>query len=472
MTTNSLTSLTLGGIDGVAKFTIPSTMTQLTLNSNNGNASNSYGGTASTIYVSSNSGVGYQGKLSGGNAGKFTLVKSGSGVINLAGTNTYTRRHADHRRHDCPGDRQRPAHHDHPDDQRAICDVDDEPVGPIAVQPDAYRPRAGRLGHGGHQSLVNTAAGGYVTSATPTLTSNNLDLRSGTVNVLLGGTGGLNKTTATTTTFPNYVVLNQANTYSGATQITTGGVVLGVANAIPAASNLTINGATAVLDMGTFANSAGTLTVDNGGRLLSTTGVLTPSGTMTLNSGFITAILAGSGSYSKSGSGTLYLGGVNTFTGTGTISNGTVMLGNAAGLGAVANAATVTSTGAIDIAGLTVGAKPLTISGSGTRQRGTDQQPELRWRPTAQWGGTVTLAGNAAVGGSNVLYIQGAINNGGAYTLTKLGQGETILTTNATGTAWTGGTILSAGTLRIAAPAPPAAARSISPPPQPPTPAS
>ena len=84
-------------------------------------------------------------------------------------------------------------------------------------------------------------------------------MQAGTVSAILNGTLGLNKTTA------GIVTLSGVNTYTGLTNITVGTLALGINGALAPTSTLTVNGASAVLDMGaSHTASVGVVTLTNG----------------------------------------------------------------------------------------------------------------------------------------------------------------------------------------------------------------
>ena len=161
----------------------------------------------------------------------------------------------------------------------------------------AFSITGGELDLGG-SSITNTftsLTGGTFTNGTVTNNSSNYDLQSGSVSAILAGTNGVNKTTA------NTVTLSGANTYTGATTI-----------------------------------NAGTLQIGNGGTTgsLSTSSAITNNGTLAFNrTDTITqgtdfaSVISGTGALIKAGSGNLILTGNNTYTGTTTISAGTLQLG-------------------------------------------------------------------------------------------------------------------------------------------------
>src|SRR5204863_7966053 len=99
------------------------------------------------------------------------------------------------------------------------------------------------------------------------------------------------KTTGGTT------VLNGANTYNGLTSASADTTAEGVISDIAVASALTVNGATAIFDLGaSHTDTVGTVTLDGSGTINGTgTSTLTSTGTFEMKSGTVNAILAGSG---------------------------------------------------------------------------------------------------------------------------------------------------------------------------------
>ncbi len=130
-------------------------------------------------------------------------------------------------------------------------------------------------------------------------TIGNLSGNGGVVTNLGGGTQTLTVNEAGTTTFGGQItggvaltksgagilILSGASNYSGVTNISNGTLQLGIAQAIPAASALTI-GATGTLARGSFAMTSNSLTL-NGGTI-SGGGAFTLGGDMVSTGGLIT----------------------------------------------------------------------------------------------------------------------------------------------------------------------------------------
>jgi filamentous hemagglutinin family protein len=177
-------------------------------------------------------------------------------------------------------------------------------------------------------------AGGEITGTTGVLISNsNFDLRSGRVSAIIDGAVGVDKTTNGT------VTLTRSNLYTGLTTIADGTLVV------------TSNNGLGTIGAGTVVEAPGTLDLQNvpytslepltlhGGTVATTVGTSEFAGPISLTANS-TALVSGtqlalSGSISESGgsfgltklgSGILVLGGANTYTGTLTVSNGTVAL--------------------------------------------------------------------------------------------------------------------------------------------------
>ncbi len=260
------------------------------------------------------------------------------------------------------------------------------------------------------------------------------------VDGVVTGSGGLTKVGTGTLT------LSGVNTYSGVTTISGGTLILGdwgnatysplgstaggtlVTNGgaldlngymLDAAEALTLNG-TGVANAGALINSsyaaasyAGLLTLgsassivaDNGDMSLSNLGTILGSGMgLTLAgsnafSSLASSIGTGTGTLTKSGSGTWILSGASTYTGQTTVNGGTLLLGVSNAIKA-GNPVTINSTAAAEIATLdlnncaltigTAGVSGLTFGGTGATNSSTSQVIG------SGAGSVLTLAGGSA----------------------------------------------------------------------------
>jgi autotransporter-associated beta strand protein len=164
--------------------------------------------------------------------------------------------------------------------------------------------------------------GGTITGTTGVITSTNpVDARSGTINAILGGGAGLNKTTAGT------VVLGAANTYSGSTSVAAGTLKLSNPLALQNTA-ASMNGGVLAFAAGNTSPSVGALT-GTGNLGLATVA----SEPVTLNLGgngqnsTYSGVMSGAGSLVKQGSGSFSLGNNQVYAGTSVVSNGTLQLG-------------------------------------------------------------------------------------------------------------------------------------------------
>jgi autotransporter-associated beta strand protein len=222
--------------------------------------------------------------------------------------------------------------------------------------------------------------------------------------ITLGASGGTFNADGQTITLTNVVAgsgsLTQtgtgkvkpagAHTYTGGTIINGGTFELGIAGALADAGAVTVSGGT--FDSQTFNETIGALTLTSG-TITGTTGIITPSST-TASEGTISAIIGGTGTFSKVNSGTVTLTGANTFTGLTTVSAGTLHLNRSGGT-------TIPTTNSVTVDG-------------GTFQISSNQTLN-----------TVTLSsdGTLVVDNGVTLTINGTFNhNGGTIILTGTGK--------------------------------------------------
>jgi autotransporter-associated beta strand protein len=243
---------------------------------------------------------------------------------------------------------------------------------------------------------------------------------------VLGSSGGL--------------ILAGSNSYSGLTTITTNNTL-----------QIGIGGTNGTLGSGSVSN-AGTLTFNRSDLYT------------------VTNTISGSGALSQIGSGTTILSGSNSYTGGTTVTNGMLQIGNGgtsgsvggggitlsgAGLLAFNRADSVTLTNYIGGGGgvlSQMGAGTLVIKATGATYGGT-----VISNGTLQLGdgGANGAIGSGAITNNSVLAVNSSTNftfasgNGirGTGALIQMGTGTTIL--NASNTTYSGGTLISGGTLQV-----------------------
>ena len=269
-------------------------------------------------------------------------------------------------------------------------------------------------------NFTNTGAIGFTgTNTAHTFTLTGTSTASNTLTPVLAdqGTGitSLAKTGAGTW------VLAGANTYTGATTIGGGTLKLGVANALSNATdvNLSLGGAT--LDLNGFADTVGSIAGVSNTTIVTTGGLATADNSSTTFSGNLTGV----GSFSKGGTGTLTLSGVNTYSGATVIFGGTLQLGIGGALASSTDVSLPNSGATLDVHGAT------TTVGSVAGVSGT----------TISLGtGALTTADNSSTA------FAGAITGGGSFT-----KGGTGTLTLSGANTYTGATVISGGTLQLGA---------------------
>ncbi len=403
-------NLSVGGLTGTTNIT---------------NASGAAG--ARTLSVTGTSSpAAYSGIISNGTASSVSLTKTGTGTLTLTGVNTYT----------------------------GVTTIN---AGAIAVASIEDGGVAGNIG-AATSAAANLVLGGGTLRFTGFTTSSNrnftlttgttstIEVVTGTESITFSG-ASTNTTGALTKTGAGTLILSGANLYTGTTTVTAGTLQYGANNALSTGA-VNVNGGT--LNMATFSDAVGAVTLTSG-TISGTTGVLTGT-SYTVQSGDISAILAGAVTLNKTTTGTVTLSGLNTYTGATTISAGILSVNsiqNVSG-GASALGAPVTSGN---------GTITLSVASSVLRYTGTGHSSNRIIATTtdgsgidASGSGALTLTGGVTSGGgSDDLVLTGTgtgiMNSiistvGGA--LDKTGTGTWIL---GAANTWTGTTTVSAGTL-------------------------
>lgn len=204
----------------------------------------------------------------------------------------------------------------------------------------------GTLAHTGASEVSDRA---FAITADKTATINT------TNNLSLAGATGIASTGALTKTGAGTLTLTGTSNYTGTTTISAGTLALGnTTNTLANTSAVNVNGGT--LSLGANSDTVGAVTLTSG-SITGTGGTLTGS-SYDVRSGTVSAILGGSGNLTKSTAGTVTLSGANNYSGTTTVSDGTLLVNNTTGSGTGSGAVNVGINGTLGGSG--------TIAGSAT----------------------------------------------------------------------------------------------------------
>ncbi len=263
------------------------------------------------------------------------------------------------------------------------------------------------------------------TVALGTTGSNSVGVDSGSLNIsgVVSGGAGNNLTKVGNGT----LTLSGANTFSGSTTVNAGTVSiaadnnLGTAPGAATAGHLTLNG-------GTLQNTATMTLSTNRGIALGAAGgtIQTDTGTTLTYNG----IAAGSGALAKTGTGTLILGGTNSYTGATNINAGTLQLAANNVLSdstavTVANGATFNVATRTDTIGSLAGAGTVALGNAGALTTGANNS-------------STTFTGN--------------LSGSGANSVTKVGTGTMTIGGTAGSNSFAPATLnLTAGTVQLGA---------------------
>jgi len=339
---------------------------------------------------------------SGTIVGAGALTKAGSSTLTLAGANTYT--------------------------GKTIINAGIITLGANNVMPDTSEVvlanTAGvALNVNGKTDTIGSLSGGGTTGGNITLgTSGALTVNQFTFGDFAGvisGDGSFTKSSY------GVLRLTSANTYTGATAVTGGDLIVMVNSGIPnTALSLTGTARLLLLKDGLSLN-VGTLSGESGALAW-----LYPNSTLNINQ-TSDATFAGiikdntSGAVTKTGSGTLTLSGSNTYQGATTVSQGTLSLGlSGQGQNTIQNsiALYIASGANLDVAGSyqTFG----TLSGSGNINLSLDSGITINQRTFSNYSGVIGGQGWITKSGAGVL----KLNNVSTYTQqTVLAGGEIII---------------------------------------------
>ncbi len=276
--------------------------------------------------------------------------------------------------------------------------------------------------------VVTLMNGGQINSSTGILTGNAFSVEKGSISAILAGPGAvLTKTTA------GIVTLTGANTYGGGTIVTEGKLVLSGSGTLGASAGaLTVDGPSAIVDLGATNQTYGTVTVLNGGQILSSTGILTGASVIVEN-GLVSARITGATtSLTKTTGGTVTLAGINDYGGATHVNEGMLQVTTLAALPGQS------TPGLITVA--TTATLAVNAGGSGQFTVGdiTNLLAKAGFAANSILGIDTTNAS-----GGTFAYTPGL---GGAIGLRKLGAGTLTLSGSNT---YSGGTAVNAGTLLL-----------------------
>jgi autotransporter-associated beta strand protein len=253
----------------------------------------------------------------------------------------------------------------------------------------------GKIGNGAYgNTITNSGTFNYSSTASQTLSG------------IISGAGPLNQTAGTLT-------LSAANTYTGATTVSGGTLVLGVNNAIPSGSSLLI-GPGGLLNMNgknvSVATLGGTLGANApAGNVTNNNGTLTINGTSVTNAGqqgtaAYSGVISGTGSVVISGGGTTTFSGSNLYTGATTVSGGTFSPTISAAVSS-SSGLTVNSPATLDILNRAISLPSLAGSGTVYVESGTLTVGTANTSPT--FTGVIANAATTYNNGASVNGLQG-----------------------------------------------------------------
>ena len=304
------------------------------------------------------------------------------------------------------------------------------------------------------------------------------------------GSGNLDIAIPQGSTTGGAMVLGGSNTFTGTLAIDTGVVKVASPFALAGGAGTTKVDSGGTLDLAGVAVGNGSVAL-NGGQLINSSavaaslaGAVTVSGSSTLdaigsggltlsgpmNAGAsllvegthetsLTGAISGNGGFTKVGSGTLFLGGSNSFGGGILVSAGTVQLGNVNGLGSVSSTTTIAG-GALDFNGFMADEPLKLVSGNttgllintGTGAGGTSGSVAIT-NPVTITASAGALVLSGSIFNSASLTVSGngqtVLGTGvlsGPGTLVKTGLGDLVLSGSNT---YTGATTVGAGTVTV-----------------------
>jgi autotransporter-associated beta strand protein len=246
----------------------------------------------------------------------------------------------------------------------------------------------------------------------------------------ISGPTGINKQGPGTLT-----VSNSGNNYTGATNIFGGSVILGGHDRLSDNSAINVNGGT--LDVATFSDTTGPVTLTSG-AIAGAPGGMLSAPSFDLRAGTVTASLSGAGTLDKNSGGTVALNTQASYAGSTNVNEGTLQLG---GSDVIPIFTTLTigaaaASGVVELNSFNQSVERLLSSGTGTAN-------SIRNSVTGGGPATLTITG-ANEGNANSTY-SGALDGNLALRWNSTG----VLTLTGTSTFTGGTTVDNGGTLAI-----------------------
>ncbi|PJI76626.1 autotransporter-like protein, partial [Polynucleobacter brandtiae] len=376
-----------------------------------------------------NSSTRFAGVIQNGSATTVAITKVGTGTLTLSGTNTNT----------------------------GVSNING---GTISVNVDAnlgaassVAINAGSLlidGSGTFSSAKNFTLNGAATISNANTTnastfsgnftnSANLLTVSGSGNttisgVIGSGSGGLTKDGS------GILTLSNTNTYTGVTTITAGTLALSGVGSVATSSSVSVTG---TLDISAVSSGASITTLSGAG------GVNIAGKTITITNGSSTysGVMTGAAGALTVSGGTQIFSGANDYSGTTTVSGGTLRLSSSGTTGAAGNNLTISSVGTLAMVGanLVVNNLSLATGGAITTPSGLST---LTANGTSSIAGTITTSGNQSYVGAVTLTADTTIASGaGNIAFGSAINGTTANTESLTLNAGTSGLITVAGAI-------------------------
>ncbi len=283
-------------------------------------------------------------------------------------------------------------------------------------------------GAGGNGVINNTGGNNTISGIITMATNSTIGAATGTT---LSATGVVNGTANLTKVGAGTLVLSNSNTYTGATHINGGTLVvssdtsLGAAPSSPITDKLTFDGGTLQTANAFTLDSDRGITLNSGGGTV----------TLTTTSAAITygGIVAGTGNLTVSGSGRMTLSGNNTYTGNTTVNGATLAITGDQNLGAAPGSPTSNNITLNDGGTLAISGTTTLDSNRGIVVSGTGGSINTATGTTTTYGGSITGSSSITKSGAGTLALDS--DNVISSSTSVILNGGTLATNGHNGTA-------------------------------------